>query len=130
MFSRIHHTGYWVRDLDASIAWYEQTFGAKVVGRGEVPTATLAFLHMGDAEVELVQPTDQSVLEGRDHVFNHVGYVVDDLDAAVTDFKAKGYKFFTSEPIVNPVGHRLIMLDPSFTHGMRIHLTDASELGG
>ena len=129
MFSKIHHTAYSVRDLKAAVAWYENTFAAKLVGEGSGPFGKIAFLHMGEAEVELIEPADQSALSGGlDHVFNHVGYVVDDFDKAVEDFKTRGYKFATAEPVINPVGHRIFLLDPSGTNGTRIHLTDANSL--
>jgi catechol 2,3-dioxygenase-like lactoylglutathione lyase family enzyme len=129
MFSRIQHAGYLVEDLEAAVAWYEKTFGGKRTGGGAAAMGQLAFVRIGDVEVELIQPVDRSGLTGRgDHVFHHVGYVVDDLDKAVAGYKAKGYTFATSKPMVNVAGYRLIFFDTSCTNGMRIHLTEARSL--
>ena len=128
MFSKIQHVGYLIEDLDAAIDWYVKTFGGEYTGRGTVPLGKIGFVQIGDVEVELIEPADRGELTGRgDQVFDHVGYVVDDLDKAVTDFKARGFKFATAEPFTNFMGYRLIFFDTSSTKGTRIHLTEASS---
>ena len=130
MFSKIHHAGYHVEDIDAAVAWYEKTFGGVRTGGGTAAAGKLAFVRMWNAEVELIEPVDRSKLTGRgDHVLDHLGYVVDDLDKAVADYKAKGYKFATEEPWNNAAGYRLIFFDTSDTNGTRIHLTEAGSMG-
>ena len=114
MFSSIQHTGYLVRDLDEAVAWYEKTFQAKYTGGGPASGVggRIGFLQMGNTEVELIEPQDKSVFAGSsNHVFHHVGYVVDDLDKVVADFRARGYGFATAEPMVNVAGYRLIFFD-------------------
>ncbi len=129
MFSKIQHAGYLVEDLEAAVDWYVKTFGGKHTGGGGAAAGKLAFIQIGDVEVELIEPPDKSGLSGGDnHLLDHVGYVVDDLDKAVAEYKAKGYKFATDGPFVNIMGYRLIFFDISSTHGTRIHLTEASSL--
>ena len=131
MFSSIQHTGYLVRDLDDAVAWYQRTFNAEYTGGGPASgvAGRIGFVQMGNAEVELIEPEDKSVFGGSgDHLFHHVGYVVDDLDEAVADFRARGYMFATSVPIVNAAGYRLIFFDTASSNGTRIHLTDASSI--
>ena len=127
MFSKVQHVGYLVENLDEAVAWYETTFGGKSIPGGTVPTGKIAYVRMGDVEVELIEPPDKAELAGKgDHVFHHVGYVVDDLDKSVADFKAKSYRFDPPEPHLNPIGNRLIHFDPLSMKGRRIHLTQAS----
>ena len=129
MFSDIQHAGYLVEDLMTAVAWYEETFGAKYTGGGVSPVGKIGFVQIGVVEVELIEPADKGELAaGSDHVFHHMGYVVDDLDKAVADFQAKGYQFATPEPFVNVMGYRLIFFDTSSTRGTRIHLTEASSV--
>jgi catechol 2,3-dioxygenase-like lactoylglutathione lyase family enzyme len=129
MFIKVHHVGYLVDDLDAAVEWYGKAFGGKHVGEGATALGRIAFVQMNDVEVELIEPLDKSEVAGSsDLVFHHVGYVVDDLDAAVADFKARGYKFATPEPFTNFAGYRLIYFDASSTRGTRMHLTEASSL--
>ena len=95
-----------------------------VAGLGEV-----GFVQVGEVEVEFIQPEDAGVLQGEAlPVLHHVAYAVEDLDQVVADYKSRGYRFATEEPLTNFMGYRLIYLDAAHTHGTRIHLTDASTL--
>ena len=128
MFIKVQHAGYLVENLDEAIDWYVNTFGAEHTGRGMGGPGELGFVQIGQVEVELIQPSDMSQLAGATHALHHVGYVVEDLDKAVEEFKAKGYKFATEEPISNFMGYRLIYFDTESTNGTRIHLTDARTM--
>ncbi len=128
MFIKVQHAGYLVENLDEAIDWYIKTFGAEHTGRGMGGPGELGFVQIGQVEVELIQPSDMSQLAGATQALHHVGYVVEDLDRAVEDFKAKGYKFATEQPISNFMGYRLIYFDTESTNGTRIHLTDARTM--
>ena len=129
MFTTVHHVGYQVQDLDSTVAWYQEIFGAIYSGGDAAGAGKIGFVQIGGVEVELIEPADKAGLQGQDGpVFHHVGYVVEDLDTAVSDFKAKGYKFASEEPFTNVMGYRLIFFDTASTRGTRIHLTEASSL--
>ena len=131
MFSDIHHVSYLVPDLNAAIESYGETLGAVVTGRGEVANlGEVAFLQVGDVEVEFIRSVDQSPLEESSGawVVHHMAYAVVDLDSVVAEHKARGYHFLTDEPFTNFMGYRLIYFDPADTGGCRVHLTDAATL--
>ncbi len=131
MFSDIHHISYLVPNLDAAIGSYAETFGATVTGRGTVPNlGEVAFLQVGEAEVEFICPVDPSALEGANGnwVVHHIAYAVDDLDRVVADHRRRGYRFVTDEPFTNFMGYRLIYFDPADTGGCLVHLTDKRSL--
>ena len=131
MFSDIHHVSYLVPDLDAAIQSYTETLGAAVTGRGPVPNlGEVAFLSVGDVEVEFIQPEDPAPFESSDGawVVHHMAYAVKDLDQVVAEHRARGYRFLTDEPFTNFMGYRLIYFDPADTGGCRVHLTDAATL--
>ena len=131
MFSDIHHVSYLVPDLDAAINSYSEALGAVVAGRGPVPNlGEVAFLRVGDVEVEFIQPEDSTALEGSGGawVVHHMAYAVEDLDRVVAEHRARGYRFLTEEPFSNFMGYRLIYFDPADTGGCRVHLTDAATL--
>ena len=132
MFSDIHHVSYLVPDLDAAIQSYAETLGAMVTGRGAVPNlGEVAFLQVGEVEVEFIEPDDPATLEGGRGawVVHHMAYAVDDLDRVVAEHRERGYRFLTEEPFTNFMGYRLIYFDPADTGGCRVHLTDAATLG-
>ena len=131
MFSEIHHVSYLVPDLDAAIESYSSAFGAEVTGRGPVANlGEVAFLQVGDVEVEFIRPEDMSALEGSggSYVVHHTAYAVEDLDRVVAEHRSRGYQFLTDEPFTNFMGYRLIYFDPADTGGCRVHLTDAATL--
>ena len=130
MFYDIHHVSYLVPDLDAAILSYSGAFGAVVTGRGPVANlGEVAFLQMGEVEVEFIAPEDDSALEGSGGwIVHHVAYAVEDLDRVVAEHRSRGYRFLTDEPFTNFMGYRLIYFDPADTGGCRIHLTDAATL--
>ena len=100
MFEKIQHIGYLVRDLDAAVAWYQNKFGGKNAGGGDLAAGRVvssggrnAFIHFGKVEVELIEPVDKSNVQQDSLVMHHVGYVVSDIDAAIANLKSKEFKF-------------------------------------
>ena len=130
MFTNFHHVSYLVPLLDAAILSYTETFGGRETGRGAVPgLGDVGFVQVGEVEVEFIQPEDPAALDGGvSPVLHHVAYAVEDLDRVIADYKSRGYRFATEEPITNFMGYRLIYLDSAHTHGTRVHLTDAATL--
>lgn len=125
MFSGIYHVGCWTDDIAKAITLYETTFGGTVFQQTSNPEGNkMAFLHVGDTDVELIEPADKSVLGGQTGIIlHHIGYLVPDIEQAITDLKAKGVKFATPAPTVTPTNARIIYLDTSSTGGARMHLT-------
>ena len=125
MFEKIQHAGYWVENLQAAVDWYVETFGGVDTGGNE----RIRFVQIGEIEVELIEPAEKGDLfKDGPQMIQHIGYVISDLDKAVADFKARGFKFLSEEPIINPVGYRLIFFDKAHSQGTFIHMTDASSM--
>jgi methylmalonyl-CoA/ethylmalonyl-CoA epimerase len=126
LFKDVYHIGYLTRDKDAAIAFYRTTFGGELKLESRNPDgAQLAFLRVGNTEVELVQPADASALRDLPLlVLDHVGYVVDSVDDELARLEAKGVKRLWPEPRLNAEGARLIYLDPATLEGVRLHLTE------
>ena len=130
MFTNFHHVSYLVPDLDAAIASYAATLGARQTGRGHVANlGEVGFVQVGEVEVEFIQPGDPAQLPADgSYAIHHVAYAVDHLDQVVAERRARGYRFLTEAPFTNFMGYRLIYFDPADTGGSRIHLTDAATL--
>ena len=130
MFTGFHHASYLVPALDQAIQSYAETFGGLETGRGLVRgLGEVAFVRVGEVEVEFIQPEDPKLLGGGNvPLLHHVAYTVTDLDRVVADYKRRGYQFATEEPITNFMGYRLIYLDASHTHGTQVHFTDSATL--
>src|SRR5262249_47801751 len=126
----IAHIGYLVDDLDKAVAWYARTFGAENAGGGVMKPGGIipsggrnAFVRFGQAEAELMEPTDKSGLPADTLGMHHVGYVVTDMAQAIERAKAKGFGFLADAPNTNFVGQQVLYFDPATTGGLMIHLT-------
>ncbi|MFG1818994.1 VOC family protein [Kribbella sp. NPDC049174] len=110
MFGDMHHVGITVRDMEESLAWYEQMFGLtpEFIAEGSgpelsrgvgVPGAKLrfAFLRFGSCVVELLHYDNE-----REETFDrsnadvgsaHVCIDVPDIHRSYEDLRAKGAEF-------------------------------------
>lgn len=109
-FGDMHHVGITVRDLEASLLWYEQTFGVRreFVAHGSgpelstavgVPDADLsfAFLRFGSCVIELLcydnPRTEDNERSNADVGSTHVCIDVPDLQVAYESLLSKGIEF-------------------------------------
>lgn len=121
--AKIVHAGYLVPDLDAAIAWYIEKFDGVYLGGGPSRAGRRnAFVNFGQVQVELIEPNDPDALGGR-HAMDHVGYVMDDIHAGITDCCQRGFQFVADAPNTNSVGQQVLYFDTATTLGSRMHLT-------
>ncbi|MFG1624177.1 VOC family protein [Kribbella sp. NPDC049227] len=109
-FGDMHHVGITVRDLEASLAWYERMFGLKpeFIAHGTGPELSaavgvpdtklrFAFLRFGSCVVELLHydndREDTFDRSNADVGSAHVCIDVPDLQAAYDDLRGKGVEF-------------------------------------
>jgi methylmalonyl-CoA/ethylmalonyl-CoA epimerase len=105
----VYQLGYVVKNIDQACEFYTSTFGIGpfdvidevdmegVIFRGK-PTSTtikVAFAKSEKVELEFIQPLTGSnpyteFLETKGDGIHHLGFVVDDMDAWLKDFAAKG----------------------------------------
>lgn len=121
---RIHHIAIAVKDLDAALTFYRDALGIEVGERREVPAegVEIAFLPMGDSELELLEPLDPAnslgrFLDKRGEGIHHVCVLVEDIAAAVTRMKDEGARMAT-EVRSHPDGTRYAFVHPKSTHGV------------
>jgi methylmalonyl-CoA/ethylmalonyl-CoA epimerase len=126
---RIDHLGIAVPSLDAAVAAYE-LLGFRVEARHDVPTEKVraAFLPVGDSHLELLEPTDPSsaiarFLERRSGL-HHVCVIVDDIDAALAEMKARGVPLLDETPRVGAGGCRVAFVHPKGAAGVLLELKE------
>ena len=126
---RIDHLGIAVPSLEAAVAAYE-ALGFRVEARHDVPTEKVrtAFLPVGESHLELLEPTDPSsviarFLEKRSGL-HHVCVLVDDLDAALAEMKARGVPLLDETPRVGAGGCRVAFVHPKGAAGVLLELKE------
>lgn len=126
---KIDHLAVAVPRLDEAIAAYE-ALGFRVEAVHDVPTEKVraAFLPVGESRVELLEPTDPSsviarFLERRSGL-HHVCVVVDDLEAALAELKAKGVPLLDDVPRPGAGGCRVAFVHPRGAGGVLLELKE------
>lgn len=80
---KIEHVGIMVKEIDASVRFYEEVVGLKLKGKlehtnGVIQLAFLGFDQAGETELELIQGYNGTLSpEGKVH---HVAFTVDDIE--------------------------------------------------
>ena len=85
---RIDHTAVFVRDLDRSIAWYEDVLGLTCAFHGDTGNNIPgAFFDVGDTILAMLQTADPT----KDLSEQHFAFAVDDVDAVYGDLVSRGH---------------------------------------
>ncbi len=125
---KINHVAIAVEDIDAALHFWRDALGIQLEHIEEVPSqkARVAFLPVGDSEIELVQPTAEDTgtakfLKERGGGIHHVCIEVAEIDAALADLKAKGIRLI-NETALELEGRRMAFIHPKSTGGVLLEL--------
>jgi methylmalonyl-CoA/ethylmalonyl-CoA epimerase len=133
MFTRIDHVGLAVHDLDAAIAFYENTFGMRVVHEetNEEQGVREAMLAVGDSGscIQLLAPltpdsTIAKFLDRSGEGVQQVAYGVDDIEAASAELRARGLRLLYDAPRRGTAGSRVNFVHPKDAGGVLIELVE------
>ena len=125
----VAHIGIAVSSIRDALPFYRDILGL-APGRPEsADGATIVSLHVGDVDVELLEPADPSspvakFLAKRGPGIHHVCYRVSDLDATLARCRAAGYQLVDAAPRRGAGGRRIAFLHPKTTNGILLELTE------
>jgi catechol 2,3-dioxygenase-like lactoylglutathione lyase family enzyme len=95
---RLHHVHLICRDLKKMIAFFEDVIGAKFVEHRKFGNADGAMLDLQGITINLrVSREDEEIGENisrSNYGFDHIGLLVEDLEAARENLTQRGYSFF------------------------------------
>jgi methylmalonyl-CoA epimerase len=128
---KIHHVAVIVRDLEASLGLYHDKLGLDVDAVMDMAYdhVTIGFLPVGEAKIELVQPTDNTTgsarfLETKGEGFHHVCFEVPDVQAALERLAALGLVLIDAAPRKGGEGP-VAFIHPKSCHGVLVELIEA-----
>jgi methylmalonyl-CoA/ethylmalonyl-CoA epimerase len=131
---KINHVAVVVADIDAALAFWRDALGLEAAGVSEMPEqkSKIAFLPLGDSEIELVQPTDPDsgiakYLAKRGPGMHHLCLEVRDLDDTLARLKAKGIRLTSDAPMTGAAGRRMIFVHPESAGGVLVELYESGE---
>lgn len=92
----IHHICIHAKDIDESIAFYQDMFGFTLVGKESSDVDEYAMLRLGSSRLELIQPKPQKESDFGDcGAIAHIGLAVRDIDSVVAELRKKGMQFLS-----------------------------------
>jgi len=131
LLREIDHVAIAVRDLDAAVAWYASTLGARTVHREVVESDGVeeALVAVAESYVQLLTPTREDspvarFLERRGEGLHHVAYRVDDCAAALVAARAAGARLIDEAPRPGSRGTTVAFLHPSTSFGTLVELVE------
>ena len=141
-YTKLHHVGLVVKDIDKAIEYLESIgIGPFQVGNGQrkftIPfkgelhgkpaewKTTISNAQLGETQLELLEPTEgpQALKESLDATgegLHHIGFLVNNLDAAIAKGKKDGLKIWTMSKRTDGPG--FLYFEPTKTGSLAIEL--------
>lgn len=129
MVNKIDHIGIAVKSIEEALKFYENILGLKSAGIEVVAEqkVRVAFLPTGDSEVELLEATSEDspvarFIERNGEGIQHIAYRVDNVEAAISEMKAKGVRMIDEIPRYGAGGAKIAFCHPKSTGGVLVEL--------
>jgi len=127
----IDHIGIAVKSIAQALSFYEGVLGLRSSGVEELADqkVRVAFLPVGDCEVELLESTapDGAVarfIEKNGEGIQHLAFRVEDLAATLGGLKERGVRLIDETPRYGAGGAKIAFLHPKATGGVLIELCE------
>ena len=130
---KVDHIGIAVNNLEETLKFYEEVLGLKCEGTElvEEQKVKVAFLPVGDTELELLESTTEDgpiakfiAKNGGRGGIQHVAVRVDNIENAIEEVKAKGYKMIDETPRYGAGNARIAFCHPKGTDGVLLELSE------
>ena len=128
--TKLDHIGIAVKSIDAAKKIYlDLGLTIEHVESVETQRVRTAFLSVGDANLELLEPSDSDstiakYIEKRGEGIHHICFRVDDIEAHLARLKERGYRLIDEAPVPGAHGCRVAFLHPAAGNGVLIELSE------
>jgi methylmalonyl-CoA/ethylmalonyl-CoA epimerase len=126
---KIDHIALVVEDIEDALAFWRDSLGLELERQETVSreNSAIAFLPLGDGEIELVQPTtdDSGIakyLQKRGPGMHHICLEVDDIAGMLEHLKARGVQLIHEQPVVGENGKKYAFIHPKSAFGVLVEL--------
>jgi methylmalonyl-CoA epimerase len=134
LVKKIDHIGIAVRSIDEAKRLYESLLGLKISQTEvvEEQKVKVAFLPIGDSEVELLESTDPEgpvakFIAAKGEGIQHIAFRVDNIEESLAALKAAGVRLIDEKPRKGAGGAKIAFLHPKETHGTLIELCERED---
>lgn len=131
---KIDHVAIVVEDIDDALGFWRDAFGLELRHVEDVPDqeSLVAFLPVGEGEIELVEPTSQDsgvarYLNKRGPGIHHLCFEVDDIQATLDKLKSHNVRLIHETALTGTGGKKFAFIHPESTHGVLVELYELPE---
>jgi len=129
--SHIEHIGIAVKDLQASVKFYEEVLGLECYAIEEVKDQKVktAFFMLGGTKIELLESTDPEgpigkFIEKKGEGVHHLAFAVEGIENALATLKERGVQLVDQQPRKGAEGLDIAFLHPKSTGGVLTELCE------
>lgn len=134
MIEKIDHIGIAVKSIEKATELFSNLLGLKVTGeeRVEGQKVKVAFLPLGDSELELLESTEPEgpiarFIEKKGEGIHHIAFRVDNIEKTLEKLKKEGVRLIDEKPRYGAGGAKIAFLHPKDTNGILIELSERNE---
>ncbi len=134
MVKKVDHIGIAVKNLEDSLKFYQDTLGLELSGVEvvEEQKVRVAFLPVGDTEVELLESTDPEgpiakFIEKKGEGIQHIAYKVENIEEAIKEMEEQGVRMIDKTPRYGAGGAKIAFCHPKSTKGVLVELCQRDE---
>lgn len=131
---QLAHVAVVVEDVEKALDFWRGVLGLEMKELRDAPAeaARVAFLPVGESEIELVQPTSTDsgmarFLSKHGAGLHHICLEVEDIEAAMDQLKAKGVRLINETPLTGADGKRYAFIHPQSATGVLVELYETAD---
>lgn len=128
---KVDHIGIAVKNLDETLKFYTEVLGLELGGTEVVEDqkVKVAFLPVGDTEVELLESTSPDgpiakYIEKNGEGIQHIAFKVDNIEEAIKHMEDKGMRMIDQEPRYGAGGAKIAFVHPKSSHRVLVELSE------
>jgi methylmalonyl-CoA/ethylmalonyl-CoA epimerase len=126
--TKINHVAIAVDDFEEALTFWRDALGLDLDHIEDVPSqkSKVAFLPVGEGEIELVKPTEEGTgvakfLAKNGPGMHHLCFEVDDIVGMLASLQEKGVRLINAEPLVLD-GRKMAFIHPKSANGVLVEL--------
>ena len=125
----LDHIGIAVKSIDASTIYAALGLTTDHVEDVVTQGVKTAFLSVGDANIELLEPLSDAspvakFIERRGEGIHHICFRVTNMEEHLTRLQAQGFRLINEAPVPGAHGCRVAFLHPAAGNGVLIELSE------
>lgn len=128
---KLDHIGIAVKNLDETLSFYTDVLGLQCGGTEvvEEQSVKVAFLPIGDTEVELLESTTEDgpiarFIEKNGEGVQHLAFKVENIEEAIQYMLDKGMKMIDEKPRYGAGGAKIAFVHPKSSYRVLVELSE------